>query len=128
MTEAEFYSFVQRITPLVPLMPPEIRDQLVPLIRDTLVKLGSSGSGLPANATEEMVKCVDDGLMRDIVSDLRHGPGTPGWIAPGSKDSPRKPVAPLPTPPKKPDYSTEAQFERMVTALVGGSNDTSKLR
>jgi hypothetical protein len=126
MSEQQLAEYLKRLTPLLGYLPRETLEEMLALVREAKKK---AGGGIPASATEEMVKAVDDKLMRDIVNDLRKGPGVPGWLPP------REPVQ---VPPKgsglaggpKPEDPTKKyeMFDQMVAGLVGGPNDTSKLR
>jgi hypothetical protein len=127
MSEQRLVEYLKRLTPLLGYLPKETLGEMLALVREARRKLEGVG-GMPASATEEMVKAVPDELVRAIVSDLRKGPGEPGWM---------KPREPVPVAERgsgwagpKPEDPTRryAMFDQMVAGLVGGPNDTSKLR
>ena len=121
--------FLQRVMRLVPYMDTETQMKLLALVRETRVKLAAvEGGGLPASAVSAMVEAVPDKLMADIVKDLRKGPGEPGWIKPERSEHVVRGTG-WQSPAKPEDRSRQfAMFDQMVEAMVGGPNDTRKLR
>jgi len=121
--------FLQRLLRLVPYMDTETQMKLLALVKETRAKLAAvEGGGLPASAVSAMVEAVPDKLMADIVNDLRKGPGEPGWIKP-ERSEPVIRGSGWQSPPKADDRTRQfAMFDQMVEAMVGGPNDTSKLR
>ena len=84
---------------------------------------------LPASAVKAMTDAVPDQLMADIVNDLRKGPGEPGWLPPSKSGGAMVRGSGWQSPPKYENRSRQfAMFDQMVDAMVGGPNDTSKLR
>ena len=127
----ELVRVIQALTPRLPSMTLEQLRNLHALVRaalQTYAKLQGQGL-MPASAIAEMAKAVPDELMRDIVKDLKHGPGEPGWLPPSKPAEPVQRGGGWQSPPKPEDRSRQfAIFDQMVDAMVGGPNDTSKLR
>jgi hypothetical protein len=132
-----------RLTRLAPYMDKEWQGKLLDLIRD--LKAAEAEGTFPASAIGDLVKAVGDQQVRDIVNDLRSaGRTVPGFLPQLQKslEEVNKPDPPKDDTPSylKPDkgwvkeQSVERSmaqteiFDEMVSALVGGSNDTSKLR
>jgi len=119
-------SEIQRLRRLVELAPHMTLDQQRALL-DVVRKLkAAEGEGLPASATKAMTDVVDDKLMSEIVKDLGHGPGEPGWIK-RERSEPVVRGSGWQSPPKPEDRSRQfAQFDAMVAAMVGGPNEPVK--
>ena len=104
----------------------EQRQALLELVRK-FKAAECSGSWLPQSAIQKMTDAVPDELMRDIVEDRKRGM-TRGWL-PQLKSEPVHRGSGWQSPPKAEDGSRQfAQFDAMVAHMVGGPNDTSKLR
>jgi hypothetical protein len=129
MSEQRSVEYLKRLTPLLGYLPKETLEKMLALVRETRRKLEGVG-GMPASATEEMAKAVPDELVRAIVSDLRNGPGEPGWLKPrGPVPMGEKGSGGWAGPPKAEDPMKRFEvFDRMVAGLIGGPNDTSRLK
>lgn len=72
-------------------MSPEDLMKLLGLIREAMALYGHrDGMGLPPSAVAKMTEVVGTELMKDIVKDLRKGPGEPGWMKPTGSPPPVK--------------------------------------
>jgi len=126
----ELVRVIQALTPQLPSITLEQLRNLHAVVRAALQTYARlQGQGLmPPSAVAEMAKAVPDDLMRDIVKDLRSGPGVPGWLPP-PKSEPVVRGTGWQSLAKPEDRSRQfAMFDQMVDAMVGGPNDTSKLR
>ena len=118
---------LKRYVDLAPYMTTEQRQALLECIRKLkAIEATEQGSWLPGSAVSDLAKCVDDKLMRDIVNDLRSGPGQPGWIKPeGGRPVVRG--SGWQDPPKAEDRSRQFEvFDAMVAHMVGGPNEPVK--
>jgi hypothetical protein len=127
-------------------MPREQLVKLLSMIREAKALFTVQGC-VPQSAMDDLVRNVGDQQVRDIVRDLRSGPGEPGgFLSPKEKPLDQ---ALRPEPPKdeRPSYMKDERvrgwvkpmsdersaaqteiFDEIVGALAGGPNDTSKLR
>jgi hypothetical protein len=62
-------------------------EKLLGLVSQYRAELRAKSMGLPQSAVTAMTEVVGDKLMKDIVSDLRSGTGTPGWLPEPPKPS-----------------------------------------
>jgi hypothetical protein len=126
----ELVRVIQALTPQLPSMTLEQLRNLHAVVRAALQTYAKfQGQNLmPASAVAEMAKAVPDELVRDIVNDLRSGPGVPGWLPP-PKSEPVVRGTGWQSAPKPEHHSRQnAIFDDMVNYWAGGPNDTSKLR
>ena len=125
----ELVRVIQALTPQLPSMTLEQLRNLHALVRaalQTYAKLQGQGL-MPASAIAEMAKAVPDELVRDIVKDLKHGPGVPGWLPPSKPGEPVVRGTGWQSPPKHEDRSRQfAVFDAMVSHMVGGPNEPVK--
>jgi hypothetical protein len=127
----ELVRVIQALTPQLPSMSVEQLRNLHDVVRAALQTYAKvqGQNPMPNSAVAEMAKAVPDDLMRDIVNDLKHGPGVPGLLPPSKPGEPVQRGSGWRSPPKPEDRSRQfAMFDQMVDAMVGGPNDTSKLR
>ena len=117
---------LKRLVNLAPLMTQEMRQGLLDLIRKLKAAEGQA-CGLPASAIADMEKAVPTDLVQAIVQDNRRS-SLPGWLPP-PKTAPVERGSGWQSPPEPEDRSRQfAMFDQMVDAMVGGPNDTSKLK
>jgi len=124
----ELVRVIQALTPQLPSMSVEQLRNLHAVVRAALQTYAKvQGQNLmPASAVAEMAKAVPDELVRDIVRDLRAGPGVPGWLPP-PKSEPVVRGTGWQSPPKPEDRSRQfAMFDAMVDHMVGGPNEPVK--
>ena len=117
---------LKRWVDLYPHLPQDCQEKLRKLIADLKVA-EAQRSILPQSVVTEMVTAVPDKLMAEIVGDFRNGVAQLSSL---SKSEPTRPVGSgWAEPPKARDRTNELRmFDQMVDAMVGGPNDTSKLR
>ena len=116
---------LKRLVNLAPYLDKELQEKLLKLIGDLKV-VEAQGSILPQSVVAEMVTAVPDKLMAEIVGDFRNGVAQPSSL---SKSESRPVGTGWAEPPKARDRTNETRiFDQMVAAMVGGPNDTSKLR
>jgi len=117
---------LKRLVDLAPYLDKELQGKLLKLIGDLKVA-EAQGSILPQSVVTEMVTAVPDKLMAEIVGDFRNGVAQLSSL---SKSEPTRPVGSgWAEPPKARDRTNELRmFDQMVDAMVGGPNDTSKLK
>jgi hypothetical protein len=126
----ELVRVIQALTPQLPSMTLEQLRNLHAVVRAALQTYAKvqGQNPMPTSAIADLAKAVPDDLVRDIVKDLRAGPGVPGWLPP-SRAEPVVRGTGWQSQPKPEDRSRQfAMFDQMVDAMVGGPNDTSKLR
>src|SRR6516162_6069163 len=125
----ELVRVIQALTPQLPSMSVEQLRNLHAVVRAALQTYAKfQGQNLmPPSAVAEMAKAVPDELIRDIVKDLRSGPGVPGWLPPSKPAQPVVRGTGLQSPPKPEDRSRQfAVFDAMVAHMVGGPNEPVK--
>jgi hypothetical protein len=86
-------------------MPRETAAKLLAMIRAVKARYLASAGAMPLSAIDEMARIVPDGMMQDIVQEMKHGRSAPsGLLAPERQEPPvkgsgwQKPV-PLDVPP-----------------------------
>jgi hypothetical protein len=125
----ELVRVIQALTPQLPSMSVEQLRNLHAVVRAALQTYAKvqGQNPMPNSAVAEMAKAVPDDLMRDIVKDLRSGPGVPGWLPPSKPGEPVVRGTGWQSPPKAEDRSRQfAVFDAMVDHMVGGPNEPVK--
>jgi len=114
-------SRVTRLVNLVRYLDKETQEKCLELVRK-LKEAEGQEMGLPRSAVDEMTKAVPNELVRDIVNDLKAGPGQPGWIKPSTGGAVVRGTGwskPLNQTRSK---AQDEMFDAMVAALAGGPN------
>jgi hypothetical protein len=73
---------------------------LLELVRAERMRLSGAGSCMPQSAMNDLVNCVGDKLVREIVNDQRKGVGEPGGFLPSENSPPREKSSGWKTPPE----------------------------
>jgi hypothetical protein len=69
-------------------LPPDKLQKLHELVKAELARVRSSP--MPQSVVQDLVACVGDELMSQIVKDQRHGVSQPGWLKPEESFGPVK--------------------------------------
>src|SRR5262245_49822191 len=113
-----------RLVRLAEFMSKEQLEKLLEIIR--AMKAQDAASALPKSAVKAMTDVVDDKLMRDIVQDLRSGPGAPGWIKPSQGQAPVRGTGWAKPTNVERSKAQDEMFDAMVAALAGGPNSVRR--
>jgi hypothetical protein len=118
---------IQRLEAQLPSMSREQLTYLLMVVRAALAAMAKTqGAGLPHSAVADLEKAVPTALVQAIVQDNRRT-SLPGWLPPSKSGVERG--SGWAATPKPEDRSRQfAMFDQMVDAMVGGPNDTSKLK
>jgi hypothetical protein len=105
--------------------------KLMPLLdregQQTIIKLFEQ-YGPQLESIETGAAPIDEGTIRAIVAEQRHGVSAPVSMTVQKKEA-KAPPAVREQKPMRDDRSPQTRiFDSMVDAMVGGPNDTSKLR